>query len=311
MNRGMTGIALKSPGSVIARSIGAKAWRALLEEVYTTPKPGLVDLYSCGAHSDMDVAAFERSAKALYPYFVQMAALGYELYVSPEELFQKIRVVGMEAERAMYRATGGVNTHKGLVFTLGIFCAAAGWCFREEGTVSEKLLFDMERQMVTRILAEEIRRIEEKEPESHGEENLKMYGSAGIRGEAINGYPAIRTIALPVLRQGITKGKEWNLVKLQTLFQLMSEVEDSNILSRHDPQTLCRIHGEAKLFLKGGGAYAKDAIKKLLDMDKEYTRRGISAGGCADLLAAAVFILSLCTDNLAAYGNIRDEEWIG
>lgn len=297
--------------SAIARSIGAKAWMALLEEVYTTPKPGLVDLYSCGAHSDMDVAAFERSAKALYPYFVQMAALGYELCVSPEELFRRIRVIGMGAERAMYRATGGVNTHKGLLFTLGIFCAAAGRCFREEGTVTEKMLFDMEHQMAARILAEEIRDLERKEPESHGEKNLKMYGSAGVRGEAVNGYPAIRTIALPALRQGIAQGKEWNLVKLQTLFRLMSEVEDSNILSRHDPQTLCLIHAETKLFLEDGGAYAKDAIKKLRDMDQDYSSRRISAGGCADLLAAAVFILSLQTENTDMCGKIKCEEWLG
>lgn len=38
-----------------AESIGRMAYQALLEEVYTVPKPGLVDPYSCGAHTDMDV----------------------------------------------------------------------------------------------------------------------------------------------------------------------------------------------------------------------------------------------------------------
>lgn len=61
--------------------------RSLLEEVYTMPKPGLVDLYSCGAHSDMDVHIFEKSAKALKPYFICMAAQGYRMNCSPEELF--------------------------------------------------------------------------------------------------------------------------------------------------------------------------------------------------------------------------------
>lgn len=290
MSRRVAGNAVISQGLILARSIGEKAWQALLEEVYTTPKPGLVDLYSCGAHNDMDVSTFEKSAGALYPYFIQMAVLGYELRVSPEELFQKIREVGMHAERAMYRATDGVNTHKGLLFTLGIFCAAAGRCVREEGKVTEKILFDMEHRMVAPILAKEFRRIEKKEPESHGEKNLKMYGTAGIRGEAMNGYPAIRDIALPVLRQGISEKKEWNLVKLQTLFHLMSEVEDSNIISRQNPQILCQVHTEAKIFLKQGGAYAKDAIEKLQIMDQDYICRNISAGGCADLLAATIFI---------------------
>ena len=109
-----------------AESIGRMAYQALLEEVYTVPKPGLVDPYSCGAHTDMDVQTFERSAEALYPWFVRMAYQGYQLTCTPEDLFREIRKTGMLAEEAMYRATGHVNTHKGMIFTLGIFSAAAG-----------------------------------------------------------------------------------------------------------------------------------------------------------------------------------------
>lgn len=298
MSRVSVGAAVKSPGSVIATHIGATAWQALLEEVYTTPKPGLVDLYSCGAHSDMDVSAFEKSARVLSSFFVQMAALGYEMQVSPEELFCKIRIVGKEAEQAMYHATRGVNTHKGILFTAGIFCAAAGRCVKEEGRIKEARLFDIEQQMVASILIEECKNIWQRKPESHGEENLKMYGSMGIRGEAIHGYPAVRNIALPVLRQGIVEKKDWNLVKLQTLFSLMSEIEDSNIISRHDPNTLHQVHAEAKEFVQQGGAYTKGAMEKLLAMDRDYIRRNISAGGSADLLAAAVFIYLLCGENM-------------
>ena len=104
-----------------AESIGRMAYQALLEEVYTVPKPGLVDPYSCGAHTDMDVQTFERSAEALYPWFVRMAYQGYQLTCTPEDLFREIRKTGMLAEEAMYRATGHVNTHKGMIFTLGIF----------------------------------------------------------------------------------------------------------------------------------------------------------------------------------------------
>lgn len=107
--------------SPVAIEIGTKAWQALLEEVYTTPKPGLVDTWSCGAHTDMDVHTFERSAEALRPYFIRMAEQGYTLQCSPKELFAEIRKTGILAEQAMYRATDGVNTHKGLIFTLGIF----------------------------------------------------------------------------------------------------------------------------------------------------------------------------------------------
>ena len=289
----IAGNTMKNHSPELAYCIGEKAWQALLEEVYTTPKPGLVDLYSCGAHTDMNVATFEKSARALYPYFVKMAESGYGMRIAPDELFREIRKTGVEAETAMYRATDGVNTHKGLLFTIGIFCAAAGRCVREYGKITERNLFEMEQEMVTEILAKEVKNIEEKDPETHGEKNFKRYGTSGIRGEALKGYPAVRYIALPILRQGIMEKREWNLVKLQTLFYLMREVEDSNIISRQNLETLKQVHREADGFLKCGGAYAADAIEKLKQMDAEYIRRNISAGGCADLLAAAIFVESL------------------
>lgn len=305
MSQNVMGTAIKNPCHITAIEIGLKAWRALLEEVYTTPKPGLVDLYSCGAHRDMNVTSFEKSAEALYPYFVRMAALGYETDVPPEELFRLIRAIGTEAEQAMYRATGGVNTHKGLLFTVGLFSAAAGRCMRLNGKVTEEALFEMEQQMTARILTEEVLDIQRRKPQSHGEKNMKTCGTSGIRGEAIQGYSSARYLALPVLRQGILENREWNRIKLQVLFYLMSEVEDSNVIFRHDLQTLNTVHMEAKEFLHQGGAYAENSMKKLILMDKDYTQKNISPGGCADLLVAAIFIHFLC-DNDSNYYHIKE-----
>lgn len=289
----VSGNAVWQEAENVAVKIGTCAWRALLEEVYTTPKPGLVDLYSNGAHTDMTVRTFERSAEALYPYFVRMALQGYQLSCTPEMLFREIRKTGIAAEQAMYQATGGVNTHKGLIFTLGIFCAAAGRCIREYGYVSEANLSEMQLQMTERILREELAISEQKCPVSNGEKNRRQYGTKGIRGEAILGYPGIWRDALPVLREGCRGRKEWNLVKLQTLLTLMSRTEDSNIIARKNPQVLAEVQKEAAEFLKNGGAYSKSAVGKLMEMDADYIRRNISAGGCADLLAAAIFIEEL------------------
>lgn len=274
----------------VAKTIGAKARRALLEEVYTSPKPGLVDLYSCGAHEDMNIRTFEKSAEAIYPYFVRMAEQGYLLRCTPEALFLEIRKTGIEAEQAMYCATGGVNTHKGLIFTIGIFCAAAGRCMKENKKLTARNLSGMQLRMTSRVLTNEIEQLKSSVAGSHGEQNLQKYGTAGIRGEALAGYPDVWNLALPVLQAGIRERREWNLVKLQTLFVLMSKVEDSNILSRHNLSVLEKVQEESKYFLYGGGAYGENAIEQLCRMDREYIRRNISAGGCADLLAAAVFI---------------------
>lgn len=285
---------IESNASHIAIEIGVRAWKALLEEVYTTPKPGLVDFYSRGAHNDMDIHTFQKSADALLPYFTYMAEQGYTLLCHPKELFQRIRKTGIIAEQTMYRATGGVNTHKGLIFTIGIFCAAAGRCLREgTKTLTLTALIQMEQEMVSDILKKEVLSICTGDAVSHGEENLKRYGTAGVRGEAIRGYPSIINLAIPVLQNGLAEKREWNRVKLQALFVLISEVEDSNVLSRHNPQTLHKVQREAKCFLNEGGAYAKEAIEKLCYMDLDYIKRNISSGGCADLLAAAIFLVLL------------------
>lgn len=290
-----------------AEWIGKCAWNALIEEVDTTPKPGLVDLYSNGAHTDMDAATFRRSADALRPFFVKMAREGLSFDGSAQELFMGLRGVGMDAEQAMYEATHGVNTHKGAIFTFGIFCAAAGRCVKEQRAITALGLLEMEQEMTVRVLTAELEKLRGsiRTPgiETHGERNLHRYGTAGCRGEAIEGYPGVFGIALPVLRAGLADGRDWNRVKLQALLTLMAHTEDSNILSRHNPAVLRAVQEEMREFLRCGGAYREDAVRLLEEMDADYSRRGISAGGCADLLAAAVFILELTEGGAVADGG--------
>ncbi|MBR2259309.1 MAG: triphosphoribosyl-dephospho-CoA synthase [Blautia sp.] len=322
-----------------AARIGQLAHTAMIEEVLTTPKPGLVDLYSNGAHTDMDVDTFRRSAAALFPFFTEMAIEGVQETGTPEALFRSIRKTGIEAEKAMYAATGGVNTHKGIIFTFGVFSAAAGRCLREGKEATAKNLAEMQQAMTGRILREELEHMkkrretdsgfgsstaeavksssEDMEPTfktasrkgeknsagdssgcgrasvTHGERNFLRYGTAGIRGEAILGYPGIFRVGLPVLQDGLKRGQEWNLVKLQTLLTLMAQTEDSNVLSRGGLEELERVHAETKEFLRNGGAYQPYAVQILRGMDADYIRRNCSPGGSADLLAASVFINSL------------------
>ena len=108
--------------------IARLAQEALLEEVYTTPKPGLVDCHDTGAHTDMDCQTFEKSAAAIAPYIAAMYELGGRWMDAPQGLFCALRPLGLQAEQAMLAATDGVNTHKGAIFTFAILAAAAGHC---------------------------------------------------------------------------------------------------------------------------------------------------------------------------------------
>jgi len=273
--------------------IGQLAAEALLEEVFTAPKPGLVDPYSTGAHKDMDLYTFKKSTKAITPYFEEMALQGTFMYKEPENLFPVIRQIGIKAEQAMYQATGGINTHKGAIFTLGILSAAAGVCFRKSYCVTSDALLETEQKMTRTILLDELKQLKSRSPKSSGERNLFQYGSTGIRGEAVEGYPSIRNYGLPVLREGINSGQDWNLIKLQVLMTLMCSVEDGNILARTGMEGLKQVQSIARDFLKNGGAYVNGAEKKLQALDLYFTERNYSSGGSADLLAATIFINSL------------------
>lgn len=288
----------------IAEKIGDMAYRALLEEVYTSPKPGLVDLYSNGAHKDMDVSTFERSADALKPYFAAMAQEGIKHKDSPFEIFSNIRRLGIDAEKAMYHATAGVNTHKGLIFNMGILSAAVGACIERDDTVTLYSLMEMEQAMVRDTLLKEVHGM--RDFTSNGEKNLQKYGTMGARGEAISGYQSIRTISLPVMAKGISEGRDFNLVKLQTLFALMSQVDDSNIIARHNLEALHEVQGLAKEFLSSGGAYQEEAVSILKRMDKDFIDRNISAGGCADLLAVTIFLADLLWDGSKEFSEVNE-----
>ena len=275
------------------RKIGDMAYQALLEEVYTSPKPGLVDPVSNGAHTDMNVHTFERSARALRPYYTQMAWIGYEYEGTAEELFRRIRRIGIEAERAMYQATDQVNTHKGLIFTLGIYCAAAGRLLQQKKVITLTNLRRMQIEMTEEILKRELEEMNTVLPKTNGERNFRQYGTGGVRAEALLGYPAVFELALPQMHKGIEQKRDWERIKLQTLLVLMANTEDSNILARHNPQVLFEVQQEIRHLLNLGGAYREDAVEILLEMDYNYTKRNISAGGCADLLAASIFLYNI------------------
>ena len=114
--------------SFAAGHLAQLARQALEDEVCLTPKPGLVDRRNTGAHDDMDLPLFRRSAAALEPYFCRFVSLGMA-GASPAEL----QALGREAEHAMLTATGGVNTHKGALYSFALLLSALGRSLTEGG----------------------------------------------------------------------------------------------------------------------------------------------------------------------------------
>ena len=48
--------------------------------------------------------------------------------LTAERIMEGLKTTGRMAENAMYASTGGINTHKGINYSMGLLCAAIGIC---------------------------------------------------------------------------------------------------------------------------------------------------------------------------------------
>ncbi len=285
--------------------IGPLATKALLEEVFTTPKPGLVDLLGSGGHTDMDCHTFEKSAYALQPYFGKMAELGANWKGSLPELFADVRKIGLDAEEAMFSATGGVNTHKGMLFSVGILAAAAAYARAKYNCTDPDMICSLAIGMTRQTLEDELSQILKKSQNTHGEELYAKQGIRGIRGEVMTGFASVRTLSLPWYSEYLRQGYDPNLARLQVLLTLMANVTDTNVLYRHDAKTQGEVHLSAQSILQKGGAFTEEGMFLIKKLDRTFTERRISCGGCADLLGVTIFLHDLSLlDNAASSGRV-------
>ena len=277
------------PPPLLQEAFPSAALRALLREAAATPKPGLVDRRNNGAHRDMGFYTFLDSAIAIAPYFGRMAAAGAEPGADAKTLLASIRPIGIAAERAMNCATGGVNTHKGAIFSLGVLSAAAGLVLSQNGSRRAEDLLGAAAKIPAPAEKELGRLLEA--PATNGERLYREQGVAGVRGEAAAGFPEVRDRALPLMRRLRREGKHGeDEILLQVLLTLMASVTDTNLLSRGGAEGLSFAQREAGRILALGGALCEEGRAALGALDLIFIERNLSPGGCADLLALTVFL---------------------
>lgn len=252
------------------------ALKSLITEVSLYPKPGLVDPIDSGSHNDMDYHTFLDSCFALVPGFYEYYEAGHLHKGSPSELFDKIRSIGMNNEKEMFDATGGINTHKGANFLFGVVLAAIA--YKEEPDILELRQTIME--MTQGLVSQELTSLEEFK--THGEKMYKRYGYAGIRGEVENGLPNVFEVALPILQENTTQEAFDTTIK-KTLLKLIATNDDANMLKRGGLSGL--------QYGKELANTSYDSIDDHLNfMNTQFVKRNLSPGGSADLLALSIFI---------------------
>ncbi len=266
-----------------ADEIAEKVVQALIDEVETTPKPGLVDLISNGSHTDLSVPLFYESACTLQQFFREFALLGSSWKGNISAMFPDVRTLGQEAERAMLLATGGVNTHKGALFSLGILSAVTGFASTHHYEINPSNLCLLTQRMTRFTLECELAALRHKKATTHGELLFAKYGCRGIRGEVMQGFPSVRHYAIPAIKKNSPNNK------LLALVSLMTTTNDSNVLHRGGRDALLGVKATARNLLLN----PIDLVPKLERLDETFVKANISSGGCADLLAVTYYLTSI------------------
>ena len=272
-------------------NIASLAVQAMLYEASCTPSPGLVSQTSSGAHTDMDYFTFLDSATSLINPLIHCTEAGFSSS-TPKEIFQQLRLLGKLGEQQMLAKTSGVNTHKGMLFLLGVGCAAGGKAlFGGTGFTSlPSIIKDMTSGLVERELSSKL--IEFKNADklalTSGEKLFFYHKVEGIRGEVQSGLPTVFDFSLGfyTANQGLSQ----NHRLVQTLLAIMQFCEDTNILHRHSLETLKEVQETAKQILSIGGVATVQGLKAIEEMNKDFSNRKISPGGSADLLGVTVFL---------------------
>lgn len=260
----------------ICRIIGDMAVDALKLEAATTPKPGLVDKANNGAHKDMDFSMFLASAESLRDCFTRCAAVGADT--------ENLRSIGMEGERSMFLVTKNVNTHKGLIFSMGILCGALGELVQTGEHFDEKMLQGLCAKLAAELLSEDTHE------KTHGREVLEKTGIKGIRGEALSGFASAFSIGLPTLRTSLAEGYTFNQAMVKTLLALMTKTADSNLVHRGGEKGLRFAQEHAGAILCHVDL-RRDADMELVSaFDEICIEKNLSPGGSADLLALSAML---------------------
>ncbi|MCE1199586.1 MAG: triphosphoribosyl-dephospho-CoA synthase [Marinilabiliales bacterium] len=267
----------------LGRQLAALALQAILREISLGNKPGLVGPDDQGSHHDMNYQTFLASTSSIAVWFEELAAMGLR-YPSenPADALPELRRIGLQMESAMFAATGGVNTQKGIIFLLGLSLFATGLHYQKASVFQEESIRSILRKICTGLVHQELE-VSSGSNSSHGETVFQRFGAPGARGEAEAGLPLVFEWGLPILKA--MGPSDPGLLKC--LFTMAARNEDTNILYRKGPSVLANFQMHC---LQASVDFTEGHCNQVA----EYCRQEqISPGGSADLLALAVFFHSL------------------
>ncbi|MBQ6278971.1 MAG: [Muribaculaceae bacterium] len=260
------------PGTTLPYLVAWLAINALKQELDLTPKPGLVDTHDNGSHSDMDYAIMLKSINALRSYFAQLAVISFSDCL-PEA--SQLQNMGIDAEKKMLAATGGINTHRGALFSMGLAVVAA--CHILATGCSSNFL-DQWCKIVASIASQM-----PGSDNSHGNSVKAQHNVAGALDIARTGYSEMVNKWLEYYCDNCNDEQ----IKHKTLLLIMCSLDDTNVIHRAGFEMALQVKQEAAHLLENF------SIEGLEQMNQSFIARNISPGGAADMLSLTLFLSTL------------------
>ena len=259
--------------------------QSLKDELDLTPKPGCVDGLNSGPHADMDYDVFLRSISSLKGYFFEIMEVSNTSNTFADT-FEAIRPIGMKYEEKMYDATNCINTHKGAIFTLGVIASAIGKLYYDNKYITIDLISEYVKLLCVNIFDDFNKK------EMQDSNGMRIYQNnakhSGIRYEAKNGFKTAFDA------YGFYKNtKDF----LSTYVYIISTLDDTTTINRVGESGLNYSKTYAKNVLN-----SENFDEEIKEMDKVYTEKNISTGGCADTIELVYFFKRM-DDFLDRYMN--------
>ena len=283
----MKGFCQERRQKMIAKKLSAQALNAMLTEISLTPKPGLVDRFNNGSHTDMDYLSFLGSSATISTWFEELAGAGFHFNKKQlEKALPVIREIGLRMEHAMFETTKGVNTQKGLIFLMGLSIFAFAMIFKKADRFDFEDFRSVVKSICKNLVGNELA-INPDLAKSHGEQMFSKYRATGARGEAESGFQTIFDFGMTWL----TAAPEITDEELQKCFLgIASHNVDTNMLYRGGQGVLSQFQELCKKTLHD---FNPENYSALIDFCKN---KNVSPGGSADLLAVAIFIHQVFTE---------------
>lgn len=282
-----------SEARTFCHTIARLATGSLYAELVLYPKPGLVSLIDNGSHDDMTADTFMRSLFSLRHYFASITKAGLQ-----NASFDTLKQLGIAAEHTMLGATGGINTHRGAIFCMGMLCAAMGRCHALGADMTPQTIRDCLLRHWGVALSQHTASPSDR---SHGQQVAARHMVSGAREEIAQGLPAVFEVALPILQRTLAAGRTLECAQIDALFGLMAYINDTNIYHRGGIAGARTVSACAHNFLNKGGTADAYWRRTALACHRHFVRLKLSPGGAADLLAATRFVHQVTSTSFATH----------